>query len=142
MPRVESVLSDVHARARVTTIVPPRANEPASTQAGQTSAAAPTQIPLDLFQVPDGFEVALWASSPMLRKSTNIDIDRDRPHLVAEGVRYHSSRPWRRTRSSSSRTPIATARRTRRAPSSRTALIAPLGVAVIDNDDRVSQPPT
>src|SRR5687768_13611023 len=37
----------------------------------------PTEIPLNLFQVPDGMEVTLWASSPQLHNPTNIDIDKD-----------------------------------------------------------------
>ena len=48
------------------------------------------QLPLDLFKVPDGLEVTLWATSPLLRNPTNIDIDRDGRIWVAEGVRYRS----------------------------------------------------
>ncbi len=84
-------------------VVPQQAFGPPTTQ--QTGAAAAqvpqppaptaaptetTQIPLDIFQVPDGLEVTLWAATPLLRNPTNIDIDRDGRIWVAEGVRYRS----------------------------------------------------
>ena len=128
----------------LTAVVPPRANEPASTQAGQTSAAAPTQIPLDLFQVPDGFEVTLWASSPMLHNPTNIDIDRDGRIWVAEGVRYRSHHA--RQPEGDKIVVLEDTNHDGKADTTSTfvqepALIAPLGVAVIDNKIVVSQPP-
>ena len=55
-----------------------------------------TEIPLNLFKVPEGLEVTLWAGSPMLLNPTNIDIDTDGRIWVAEGVRYrkhHERRP-------------------------------------------------
>jgi hypothetical protein len=55
-----------------------------------------TEIPLDLFKVPEGLEVTLWAGSPMLLNPTNIDIDKEGRIWVAEGVRYrknHGRRP-------------------------------------------------
>ena len=36
-----------------------------------------THVPLELFSVPEGLEVTLWAETPMLRNPTNMDIDRD-----------------------------------------------------------------
>jgi hypothetical protein len=80
------------------TVVPEQAFGPASMQGGQQPApppaqtaqaqpAQPVQIPLDLFKVPDGFEVTLWAATPLLHNPTNIDIDRDGRIWVAEGVR-------------------------------------------------------
>ena len=78
-------------------VAPPQASGPPSMQATQAPAppvppppAQPTQVPLDLFQVPEGLEVTLWAASPLLRNPTNIDIDRDGRIWVAEGVRYRS----------------------------------------------------
>jgi hypothetical protein len=47
----------------------------------------PARVPLELFQVPDGLEITVWASTPMLRNPTNIDIDKDGRIWVAEGVR-------------------------------------------------------
>ena len=105
---------------------------------------APSHVPLELFAVPDGLEVTLWAESPLLRNPTNIDIDRDGRIWVAEGVRYrsHHARQPQGDR-------IAVLEDTDgdgRADSQHTfvqepGLIAPLGVAVIDNKVVVSQPP-
>ncbi|MEW6302370.1 MAG: PVC-type heme-binding CxxCH protein [Verrucomicrobiota bacterium] len=53
-----------------------------------TEAPAPTVVPLDFFAVPDGLEVTVWASSPMLANPTNIDIDEAGRIWVAEGVNY------------------------------------------------------
>ncbi|HTV00947.1 MAG TPA: PVC-type heme-binding CxxCH protein [Luteitalea sp.] len=102
------------------------------------------EIPLALFKVPEGFEVTLWAGSPMLRNPTNIDIDRDGRIWVAEGVRYrqHHARQPEGDR-------IVVLQDTDgdgRADASHTfvqepGLVAPLGVAVIDNKVVVSQPP-
>jgi putative membrane-bound dehydrogenase-like protein len=113
---------------------------PASTLA----SAEPTRVPLELFQVPDGFEVTLWAETPLLRNPTNIDIDRDGRIWVAEGVRYrhHHARQPEGDR-------IVVLQDTTgdgRADSAHTfvqepALVAPLGIAVIDNKVVVSQPP-
>ena len=38
-------------------------------------SASPTEVPLDMFTVPEGLEVTLWAQSPQLRNPTNMDID-------------------------------------------------------------------
>ena len=70
--------------------VPQQAFGPPSMEAGQAPTVEPVKIPLDLFKVPDGFEITLWASSPLLHNPTNIDIDRDGRIWVAEGVRYRS----------------------------------------------------
>ena len=50
----------------------------------------PVQLPVDLFQLPEGLEVTVWATTPMVRNPTNIDIDKDGRIWVAEGVRYRS----------------------------------------------------
>ena len=50
--------------------------------------AAPTIVPTDMFSVPDGLEVTVWAHTPLLRNPTNMDIDRDGRIWVAEGVNY------------------------------------------------------
>jgi putative membrane-bound dehydrogenase-like protein len=103
-----------------------------------------TEVPLALFKVPPGFEVTLWAGANLVRNPTNIDIDRDGRIWVAEGVRYrtHHSRQPAGDR-------IVVLQDTNgdgRADASHTfvqepALVAPLGVAVIDNKVVVSQPP-
>src|SRR4029453_16317540 len=69
---------------------PQQAPAAPAAQAAQGPVGEPIRIPLDIFKVPDGFEVTLWASSPLLYNPTNIDIDRDGRIWVAEGVRYRS----------------------------------------------------
>jgi putative membrane-bound dehydrogenase-like protein len=103
-----------------------------------------TQIPLNLFQVPEGFEVTVWAASPLLHNPTNIDIDRDGRIWVAEGVRYrshHARRP-----EGDRIVVVQDTDGDGKADSTHTfvqepALIAPLGVSVIDNKIIVAQPP-
>ena len=128
--------------ALILTAVVPHARP--SQQAAAPARAQPTQIPLDLFQVPEGFEVTLWAASPLLHNPTNIDIDRDGRIWVAEGVRYRSHHARRPEGDR-----IAVLQDTDgdgKADRTHTfvqepALIAPLGVAVIDNKIVVAQPP-
>jgi putative membrane-bound dehydrogenase-like protein len=124
--------------------VPQQAFEPASMQAGQAPAPPPVRIPLDLFQLQEGFEITQWAASPMLHNPTNIDIDRDGRIWVAEGVRYrshHARRP------EGDRIVVLQDKDgDGKADSTHTfvqepALIAPLGVSVIDNKVVVAQPP-
>ena len=139
------------------TVVPEQAFGPASMQAVQTPApavqnpaapaapaAAPAWIPLDLFQVPEGLEVTVWAASPMLHNPTNIDIDRDGRIWVAEGVRYRSH--YARQPEGDRIVVLQDTDGDGKADSTHTfvqepGLIAPLGVAVIDNKVVVSQPP-
>jgi len=124
-------------------VVPQQASGPRAVQ-GQAPAQESTRIPLDLFQVPDGLEVTLWAASPMLHNPTNIDIDRDGRIWVAEGVRYrshHARRP-----DGDRIVVLQDTNGDGKADSTHTfvqepALIAPLGVSVIDNKVVVSQPP-
>jgi putative membrane-bound dehydrogenase-like protein len=47
-----------------------------------------TAIPPALFRVPEGLEVTLWATSPMLSNPTSIDVDAQGRVYVAEGVNY------------------------------------------------------
>jgi putative membrane-bound dehydrogenase-like protein len=103
-----------------------------------------SQIPLDLFKVPDGFEVTLWAATPMLHNPTNIDIDRDGRIWVAEGVRYRSHHA--RQPEGDRIVVLQDTDGDGKADSTHTfvqepALIAPLGVSVIDNKIIVAQPP-
>src|SRR5215467_12760087 len=110
----------------------------------QAPSTPPMTVPLELFQVPDGFEITLWASTPMLHNPTNIDIDKDGRIWVAEGVnyRYHHARQPEGDR-------IVVLEDTDgdgKADSSHVfvqdpELVAPLGIAVIDNKIVVSQPP-
>jgi len=102
------------------------------------------EVPTDLFVVPDGLEVTLWANSPMLYNPTNIDIDKDGRIWVAEGVRYR--RHFNRQPEGDRIVVVEDTDGDGKADSSHTFvqepdLIAPLGVAVIDNKIVVSQPP-
>lgn len=45
-------------------------------------------IPIDMLAVPEGFEVSVWATTPMLRQPSNIDIDADGRIWVAEAYNY------------------------------------------------------
>jgi putative membrane-bound dehydrogenase-like protein len=118
--------------------------QPAQVPAGQAPNAEPIQIPLDLFKVPDGLEVTLWAASPLLHNPTNIDIDRDGRIWVAEGVRYRSHHA--RQPEGDRIVVLQDTNGDGKADSTHTfvqepALIAPLGVSVIDNKVVVAQPP-
>ena len=101
-------------------------------------------MPLELFSVPDGLEVTLWAETPMLRNPTNIDIDRDGRIWVAEGVRYrtHHARQPEGDRIVVLEDTDGDGKADKQWTFVQEAdLVAPLGVAVIDNKIVVSQPP-
>lgn len=108
------------------------------------AAVTPTQVPLELFKLPDGLEITLWASSPLFHNPTNIDIDSDGRIWVAEGVRYrgqHGKRP-----EGDRIVVIEDSDGDGKADKSHTfvqepGLVAPLGVAVIGKKVVVSQPP-
>ena len=132
-------------------VAPQQAFEPPSQQAVQQPAPPqpaappqPVQLPLDLFKVPDGLEVTLWATSPLLRNPTNIDIDRDGRIWVAEGVRYRSHHA--RQPEGDKIVVLQDTDGDGKADSTHTfvqepGLVAPLGVSVIDNKVIVAQPP-
>ena len=138
----------------LTSVVPQQAFGPPSIQAGQAAGQAPApaaaqpqqpvQIPLDLFELPDGLEITLWAASPLFHNPTNIDIDKDGRIWVAEGVRYR--RHYDRQPEGDRIVVLQDTNGDGKADSTHTfvqepGLIAPLGVAVIDNKIVVSQPP-
>ena len=101
-------------------------------------------VPLDIIKVPEGLEVTIWASSPMLYNPTNIDIDKDGRIWVAEGVRYRFN--WDRQPQGDRIIVLEDTDKDGKADKSHTflqdpSLVAPLGIAVIDNKIVVSQPP-
>ena len=49
-------------------------------------------VPADHFVVPEGFEVTLWASSPLFYNPTNMDVDAEGRIWVAEGRNYRMYR--------------------------------------------------
>jgi putative membrane-bound dehydrogenase-like protein len=123
---------------------PPATAQPPAAAQPPAPAPQPTTIPLDLFQVPEGLEITLWAASPLLQNPTNIDIDRDGRIWVAEGVRYRSHHA--RQPEGDRIVVVQDKDGDGKAESTHTfvqepALIAPLGVSVIDNKVIVAQPP-
>lgn len=106
--------------------------------------AGPPVVPVDLFAAPEGLEVTLWATSPLLYNPTNIDFDAQGRLYVAEGVNY---------RGKGGRKPegdrIVILEDTTGAGVAdkstvfvqEPALASPLGVAVLDDKIVVSQPP-
>ena len=121
---------------------PPPGAPPPQPQPVQTVTV--THVPLELFSVPDGFEVTLWAETPMLHNPTNMDIDRDGRVWVAEGVRYRSHHA--RQPEGDRIVVLEDTDKDGKADKTWTFvqevdLVAPLGVAVIDNKIVVSQPP-
>jgi putative membrane-bound dehydrogenase-like protein len=101
-------------------------------------------VPLELFTVPEGLEVTLWAETPMVRNPTNLDIDRDGRIWVAEGVRYRSHHA--RQPEGDRILVLEDTDKDGKADKQWTFvqevdLVAPLGVSVIDNKVVVSQPP-
>src|SRR5829696_8275052 len=103
-----------------------------------------SHVPIELFNVPEGLEVTLWAETPMLHNPTNMDIDRDGRIWVAEGVRYRSHHA--RQPEGDRIVVLEDTDKDGKADKTWTFvqevdLVAPLGVAVIDNKVVVSQPP-
>ncbi|MDF1814325.1 MAG: dehydrogenase [Verrucomicrobiales bacterium] len=100
-------------------------------------------VPVSDIEVPDGLEVTLWASSPLLYNPTNIDTDAHGRIWVAEGVNY------RREVHRPEGDRIVVVEDTDgdgTADSSHTfvqdpELISPLGISVFDNKIVVAQPP-
>jgi len=104
----------------------------------------PVRIPLDLFKVQDGFEITVWAATPMLYNPTNMDIDKDGRIWVAEGVRYRRNHV--RKPEGDRIVVLQDTDGDGKADSTHTfvqepGLVAPLGVSVIDNKIVVAQPP-
>ncbi|MEZ0274132.1 MAG: PVC-type heme-binding CxxCH protein, partial [Roseimicrobium sp.] len=106
--------------------------------------AGPPLVPTDLFAVPEGLEVTLWATSPMLRNPTNIDFDAQGRMVVAEGVNYRGK--GGRLKEGDRIVILEDTKGAGKADKvsvlvQESALAAPLGVAVFDNKYVVSQPP-
>ena len=102
------------------------------------------KVPVDIIKVPEGLEVKIWATSPLLYNPTNIDIDRFGRIWVAEGVRYRYN--WNRQKKGDRIVVLEDLDYDGLADTSYifvqdSSLVAPLGIAVIDNKVVVSQPP-
>jgi|GEM_PF-46435 len=104
----------------------------------------PTEVPVDLFSVPEGFEVTLWAKTPDLQNPTNIDFDAQGRLWVAEGVDYRGKAG---RRPEGDRIMVLEDTTGSGVCNKSTVFVqdpnlaAPLGVAVIGNKVVVSQPP-
>jgi len=113
-------------------------------------AEPPTLVPASSLLAPEGMDVTVWASSPMLYNPTNMDIDHLGRAWVAEGQNYRMFRNNKLYNPDLKGDRIVVLTDTDhdgKADKSHvfvqeTALVAPLGVAVIDNKIVVSQPPS
>jgi putative membrane-bound dehydrogenase-like protein len=104
----------------------------------------PPQVPAEMFTVPEGLEVTLWATSPMLYNPTNIDFDAQGRLYVAEGVNYRGK--GGRRKEGDRIVVLEDTDHDGKADKSSVfvqepALASPLGVAVMDGKIVVSQPP-
>ena len=117
--------------------------KPSEAQQGNLNAGPPF-VPVDLFTVPEGFEVTLWATSPLLFNPTNIDFDAQGRLYVAEGVNYRGKKG---RRPEGDRIVVLEDTTGSGKADKSTVFVqdknleAPLGVAVLDNKVIVSQPP-
>jgi putative membrane-bound dehydrogenase-like protein len=106
---------------------------------------AETLVPASMFTLSDpDLEVTVWATSPMLRNPTNMDVDKDGRIWIAEGVRYRSHA--NRLAEGDRIMVLEDTDGDGKADSSHVfvqdpAIQAPLGIAVIDNKIIVSQSP-
>ena len=106
--------------------------------------SGPLAVPTELFTVPEGFEVTVWATSPQIFNPTNIDFDERGRMYVAEGVNYRGKKGRRpegdrivvledtTCTGKADKVTVFTQEEN---------LISPLGVAHIDGKIVVSQPP-
>src|SRR5688572_29657803 len=118
------------------------AQEPAAAPAA--TPAAPTLVPLDIFTVPAGLEVTLWAQSPDVRNPTNMDVDAAGRIWVTEGVNYrrHATREAKGDRVVILEDTDGDGRADKSTVFvQEPTLVAPLGIAVIDNKIIVSNAP-
>jgi putative membrane-bound dehydrogenase-like protein len=106
--------------------------------------SGPFAVPTELFTVPEGFEVTVWATSPQIFNPTNIDFDERGRMFVAEGVNYRGKKGRRREGDR-----IVVLEDTLGAGKADKVTVftqdinleSPLGVAHIDGKIVVSQPP-
>ena len=136
-------LSAVLLAALAFTNVALRAQAPAAATP-VPSAPLPDVVPLNLFNVPEGFEVTLWAKTPMVRNPTNMDIDAQGRIWITEGVNYRKHEG--RDKLGDRITVLTDTNGDGRADATHTfvqepGLVAPLGMSVIDNRIFVSNAP-
>lgn len=122
----------------------PKPGQLSATDVPPDPEPVPVIVPEALFAVPEGLEVTVWARSPLLRNPTNMDIDAQGRIWVTEGVNYrrHAGRDPKGDRV----VVLEDTNANGRADKATTfvqepGLVAPLGVAVIDNQIIVSNAP-
>jgi len=104
-------------------------------------------VSLNLFQVPEGLEVTLWARSPMLANPTNLDIDAQGRVWVTEGVNYRVYNKGGKRRPEGDRVVVLSdSKGAGKADTVHTFVqdagwTSPLGIAVFDNVVIVSHAP-
>ena len=104
-------------------------------------------VPLNLFQVPEGLEVTVWARSPMLANPTNLDIDAQGRVWVTEGVNYRVYNKGGKRRPEGDRVVVLSdTKGSGKADTVNTFVqdagwTSPLGIAVFDNVVIVSHAP-
>lgn len=133
IPLFLSVAVVAHAQNPEKPVTPPAQTPP-----------LPTIVPTNLFQVPEGMEITVWATTPQLYNPTNIDFDKDGRLWVAEGVTYRGH-PDRRPAGDrivvlEDTTGSGVADKSTTFIQDK-GLVAPLGIAVLDDKIIVSQPP-
>jgi putative membrane-bound dehydrogenase-like protein len=104
----------------------------------------PMLVPAELFTVPEGFEVTVWATSPQIFNPTNIDFDERGRMYVAEGVNYRGKKGRRAEgdRIVILEDTVGAGKADKVTVFTQDAnLESPLGVAYIDGKVVVSQPP-
>jgi putative membrane-bound dehydrogenase-like protein len=104
----------------------------------------PDYVPEELFSVPEGFEITLWARTPMFRNPTNLDVDAQGRIWIAEGANYRRHKD--RITAGDRIVWLADTDGDGKADKSEIfvqepQLIAPLGVSVIDNRIIVANAP-
>jgi putative membrane-bound dehydrogenase-like protein len=104
----------------------------------------PEQLDTSMFKVPEGLEITVWATSPMLFNPANMDVDHAGRIWVAEGVNYR--RNSGRSREGDAIRVLQDTDGDGRADSSHVfvrekELECPMGVAVFDNVIVVSNAP-
>jgi putative membrane-bound dehydrogenase-like protein len=105
---------------------------------------SPNHVPAEAFTVPEGLEVTVWATSPMLQNPTNMDIDHHGRVWVTEGVNYRGKKNRRKE---GDRVVVLEDSDGDGLADKSTVfvqepfLVSPLGIAVFDNVIVVAQPP-
>ena len=103
-----------------------------------------TEVPPELFTLPEGLEVTLWAKSPLLLNPTNIDFDAQGRLWVSEGVNYRGKAGRQKE---GDRIVVLEDTKGKGFADKSTVftqspdLASPLGIAVFENKIIVSQPP-